>query len=60
MFQVQKSFRTGSRLQTIMPNRHGYMSLSLYLTIYHKLVSVAPYIMSTVYRGRMKKGGKAK
>ena len=43
-----------------MPNRHGYMSLSLYLTIYHKLVSVAPYIMSTVYRGRMKKGGKAK
>ena len=43
-----------------MPNRHGYISLSLYPTIYHKLVSIAPYITSTVYRGRMEKGEKAK
>ena len=60
MFQVQKSFRTGSRLQKIMPNRHGYISFSLYLTIDHKVVSVALYIISTVYKGRMKNGGKAK
>ena len=43
-----------------MPNIHGYISFSLYLTIDHKVVSVALYIISTVYKGRMKNGGKAK
>ena len=46
------------RLKTIMSNRHICMSLSLYLTICHKVVSVSTYIMPIVYVGRMERGKK--